>query len=174
MYFAGKNAPTGWLKANGALLPKQGTYASLYDALPKQTNGTQTNTIWSVIGDNWAPNGEFRIPDLRGQFIRGWNDNTPAIGSGVNPTTDPTSYQFGIIQNPYAGYNTFSTTLDDGDDRIAAQKSIFSITVNGITMGDSFGNKPDTYTPLLGPYDIPTKPGDTRPTNMALLACIKY
>lgn len=65
--FARDTAPDGWLKANGALVSRQ-AYARLF----------------SVIGTTFgAGDGSttFALPDLRGEFIRGWSDGR-AVDSG--------------------------------------------------------------------------------------------
>ena len=65
MYFAGQTAPTGWLKANGAAVSRT-TYAALFAAI---------GTTYGA-GDGRST---FNLPDLRGEFIRGWDD-----GRGVD------------------------------------------------------------------------------------------
>jgi hypothetical protein len=65
-YVARTTAPAGWLKANGAAISRA-TYANLFAA----------------IGTSFGPgDGEttFNLPDLRGTFIRGFDD-----GRGVDP-----------------------------------------------------------------------------------------
>jgi len=171
-FFATTTAPAGWIKANGAVL-RQADYHALFTVLPKQSNN---NTIWWQSTDGPS---NFRIPDLRGQFIRGWNDGIGAANYATTPTstlpvpTTDAGRSFGNTQVAYAGYNTFSVAFDDGDDRIASQKSIFNMTINGSLLGtrNTGGNN---YSYTGGPIDVGTKPGDTRPTNIALLACIKY
>lgn len=66
MYFARLTAPAGWLKANGAAISRT-AYAGLYAAI-----GTAFGA-----GDGF---NTFNLPDLRGEFIRGWDD-----GRGVDP-----------------------------------------------------------------------------------------
>lgn len=67
MPFARNTAPTGWLKANGALVSRT-TYAALFAAI-----GTTFG-----VGDGSTT---FALPDLRGEFIRGWDDGR-GIDSG--------------------------------------------------------------------------------------------
>jgi microcystin-dependent protein len=64
-YFAVSSAPTGWLKANGALVSRT-TYATLFAAV-----GTTFG-----VGDGSTT---FALPDMRGEFPRGWDD-----GRGVD------------------------------------------------------------------------------------------
>lgn len=65
--FAMQTPPAGWIKANGAILSRE-SYADLFAA------------IGTTFG---AGNGSttFQLPDLRGEFIRGWSDGK-AVDSG--------------------------------------------------------------------------------------------
>ena len=64
--FAFKDVPPGWLVCDGSLL-KVSDFKSLYN----------------VIGDTFGKGGDetFYLPDLRGQFVRGW-DNSGKIDPG--------------------------------------------------------------------------------------------
>jgi|GEM_PF-427281 len=64
-YSARNTAPTGWLKANGAAISRT-AYPELFAVI-----GTQYGE-----GDGFST---FNLPDLRGEFIRGWDD-----GRGVD------------------------------------------------------------------------------------------
>lgn len=71
MMWAGQknNIPAGWHVCDGTLL-SQSQYSNLY----------------AVIGDSFGaspPSGQFYLPDLRGQFVRGVDDD-----SGTDPDTD--------------------------------------------------------------------------------------
>jgi len=65
-YFARSSAPTYWLKANGAAISRT-TYANLF------------SVIGTMFGAGDGVN-TFNLPDLRGEFIRGWDD-----GRGIDP-----------------------------------------------------------------------------------------
>lgn len=65
--FATSTVPTGYLECNGAAVSRS-TYASLFSAI---------STTWGV-GDG---SSTFNLPDLRGQFVRGW-DNSAGVDSG--------------------------------------------------------------------------------------------
>lgn len=58
--FAMVTPPTGWLKCDGSAVSRT-TYAALFTAI---------STTWGV-GDNATT---FNLPDLRGEFIRGYDD----------------------------------------------------------------------------------------------------
>lgn len=85
--------PTGWLKCNGAPFT-----ASEY---PKLAKAYPTN----------------KLPDLRGEFIRGWDD-----GRGVDPSRNLGSSQTDQLQNhghsniriSYTGAGSGSSGLPDG------------------------------------------------------------
>ncbi|WP_416139069.1 phage tail protein [Halomonas sp. HK25] len=74
-YTARATAPTGWMKANGAAVSRS-TYSELFAVL-----GTQYGD-----GDGFDT---FNLPDLRGEFLRGWDDGRGvdggrALGSNQN------------------------------------------------------------------------------------------
>ena len=66
MAYAHETIPSGWLECNGAAISRT-TYADLFGAI-----STHYGT-----GDG---SSTFNIPDLRGQFIRGWDH-----GAGTDP-----------------------------------------------------------------------------------------
>lgn len=67
MFFAMNTAPSGWLKANGALVSRT-TYATLFAAI---------GTVFGA-GDGSTT---FALPNLCGEFVRGWDDGR-GIDSG--------------------------------------------------------------------------------------------
>ena len=158
-YFAASTAPTGFLKANGAAVSRT-TYAALFAVID----------ITYGVGDGSTT---FNLPDLRGEFIRGWDD-----GRGVDA-----SRAFGSAQG-YATAKPQTTTatrlLGDGTtttiDASTTNPSAIgftrvSKTTEGVTAGtiDSTGSGQEIDV-LQGV----TGDAETRPRNVALLACIKY
>lgn len=79
-HFARNSAPAGWLKANGSAISRS-AYADLYAAL---------GTVFGP-GDGFTT---FNLPDLRGEFIRGWDD-----ARGVDGGRAFGSSQAGSIQS---------------------------------------------------------------------------
>ncbi|WPP47700.1 phage tail protein [Pseudomonas sp. AN-1] len=79
-HFARSTAPAGWLKANGAAVSRE-AYAGLFAAI-----GTTFGT-----GDGFTT---FNLPDLRGEFVRGWDD-----GRGVDGGRELGAVQSGAIQS---------------------------------------------------------------------------
>lgn len=90
-YFARSTAPLGWLKANGALISRT-TYAGLFAAI---------GTTWGA-GDGSTT---FALPDLRGTFIRGWDD-----ARGLD-----TSRAFGSFQDHGVESHTHTATGSSGN-----------------------------------------------------------
>ncbi|WID42133.1 tail protein [Pseudomonas phage ZRG1] len=80
IYFARNTAPSGWLKCNGAAISRT-AYAKLFAAI---------GTVFGA-GDGFTT---FNLPDLRGEFVRGWDD-----GRGVDGGRAFGSFQAGMIQS---------------------------------------------------------------------------
>lgn len=130
-FFAGNTAPAGWLKANGAAISRT-AYADLFAYL-----GT---TFGAGDGFN-----TFNLPDLRGEFLRGWDD-----GRGVD-----SGRGFGTFQADELRSHTHSLTGGGGSDA---------------------GPYPDSTSELITWTSNTNATGgaETRPRNIAMLACIKF
>jgi len=72
MPFGRSSAPVGWLKANGAAVSRT-AYPELFAAI---------GTTWGA-GDGF---NTFNLPDLRGEFIRGWDDGRGLDANRINGT----------------------------------------------------------------------------------------
>lgn len=149
IYVAQNTAPTDFLKANGAAVSRT-TYADLFAAI-----GT---TFGSGDGST-----TFNLPDLRGEFIRAWDD-ARGIDSGRS---------FGSSQAD-------EFKLHGHPSRRATQAGISNDTSGGGIMIDSNGAQANvsayTGTPanVYGRHIGGSGGSETRPRNIALLACIKY
>ncbi|MBP5857301.1 tail fiber protein [Marivibrio halodurans] len=140
--------PSGFLKCNGAAVGRA-AYAALFGVI---------NTFWGA-GDGSTT---FNVPDLRGEFLRAWDD-----GRGVDSGRTFGSHQFDALQN-FSGWIRSAWT---GGGSIDGAFTGY---------GSSTNNKPGTGG---GPtFDIAFSPGpggarvatETRPRNYSLLTCIKY
>lgn len=129
--FAMITAPTGYLKANGAAISRT-TYAALFAAIA---------TTFGV-GDGSTT---FNVPDLRGEFLRGWDDSR-----GVDA-----GRAFGSSQAD--AFKSHSHTINWGVNNAAG-----SYLSNYVTTDSG----PSSTSAVGGT--------ETRPRNIALLACIKY
>ena len=142
IYHAANTAPTGFLKANGAAVSRS-TYAALFTAI-----GT---TFGSGDGSS-----TFNVPDLRGEFMRGWDDSR-GIDSGRSFGSSQTDeFEAHRHVGGFAGVNSSAAF---------GVSSTSAGNINGQS-GQSGSNHPNTST--VGGAS------ETRPRNIALLACIKY
>lgn len=137
-------APAGSVKANGALLSRT-TYAALYAYALASGNVAATDGAW-VAGQFSPGDGAttFRIPDGRGEFIRGWDD-ARGVDSGRAIGT--------------AQADEFKAHVHSG-----VPNSLY--TVNGGASTNVFQNATGNSGSTGGT--------ETRPRNIALLACIKF
>ena len=135
IYFAATSAPPGYIKANGASNLSTTGYASLFAA------------IGYIFGGSGS---SFTLPDLRGEFIRGWDD-ARGVDSGRS---------FGSAQSYGIQSHTHGITVSEADDN--------NHTGNGSAAANSdAGQNATNSTEAAGDTE-------TRPRNIALLACIKY
>lgn len=135
--FAVSTAPAGWLKCNGAAVSRT-SYARLF-ALLGTTYGA---------GDGSTT---FNLPDLRGEFVRGFDDGRGvdtgrALGSFQAESVGAHNHLMGRQSRPSRG------TPDAPDD---------------LSLNDANVGHPLTYTSN-------NSGTENRPRNVALLYCIKY
>ncbi|WP_312477988.1 phage tail-collar fiber domain-containing protein [Stutzerimonas nitrititolerans] len=150
-YFAGNARPAGWLKATGAVVSRT-TYAALFEAI-----GTTYGT-----GDGSTT---FRLPDLRGEFIRGADE-----GRGVDAARILGTWQADEIKSHDHRYPSANVSAGQ------YQNTVDAVAVSGLqpVCGTDTGSTSDNgFARYL---DDATATGglETRPRNIALQACIKY
>ena len=147
IYHAANTAPTGFLKANGAAVSRS-TYAALFTAI-----GT---TFGSGDGSS-----TFNVPDLRGEFPRGWDDSR-GIDSGRSfGSAQADQLEQHRHDTPVIASNTFSTFPSAG----------YSTGSYETVMNSREGDETVRYSGYTGGTD---NSSENRPRNIALLACIKY
>lgn len=145
VHFAASAAPTGFIKANGASL-----------------NTTTYATLFAVIGYTFGGSGaSFNLPDLRGEFLRGWDD-ARGVDSG-------------------RGFGSFQLDEFKSHDHIGGWPRANGFSYQNARYGTVIVNETRSVSSANGafgttvyPYTSPTGGSDTRPRNVALLACIKY
>ena len=139
IHFSASSAPAGYLKANGAIV----------------TNGVGTvqgitanfSALFAIVGTTYGTAGT--LPDLRGQFIRGWADSTGTTDAGR---------VFGSAQADSFKSHTHGVSIPDYP--IGGSSFGFSASASSVSS--------DVLTTSA------TGSTETRPLNVALLACIKY
>lgn len=161
--YAGSSIPTGWLLCDGSAVSRT-TYSDLFTAIGTTWN-TCTNPLTGVA--NSAPSGtEFRLPDLRGTFLRG-------VGDFTDNTKDTTLAGFQssknlghthIIVDALSGKTLYFTTSGNpGSSGALLVKSSSIITYDG---SSSFG----TYAEPSASSDGST---EARPQNVGVYFIIK-
>jgi microcystin-dependent protein len=141
-FYVSQTAPTGWISCDGSVISNT-LYPVLYNLL-----GT---TYGSTKGT---------LPDLRGQFIRGWNNaNTGSDASRIFGKTQADAFKS-------------HTHTDKGH----AHQVTTGAYGNGyaVTGTAGWGLASATFTTTTAKAAIQnTGDAETRPTNIALLGCIK-
>lgn len=151
--FAGGTAPTGWLECNGAAVSRT-TYAALFGAIGV-TYGS---------GDGIST---FNLPDLRGEFLRGWSHGKTGVDEGRtlgSSQGDQLQTHEHAVWNPL--HSTWATVTNDGPTSVdtAYQDTIAdpgdsTITANVLRAKDLTVGNSGT---------------ETRPRNIAMMYIIKH
>jgi hypothetical protein len=158
MAFAMSAAPTGWVSCSGQQVSRTGIFKDLFAAIGTTYgvgNGTTT----------------FHLPDMRGEFVRGW-DNNRGIDSGrafastqkgtitiVDPNLNSNNVS-GIYSQYEYNTSTFAPVAGYDIVNINDYQGVYRTHIGGTGFGaletSGFGQ------------------GATRPRNIALHYCIKY
>lgn len=136
-FFAMSTSPTGWLKANGAAISRT-TYATLFAAI-----GTTFG-----VGDGSTT---FNLPDLRGEFVRGFDDAKGTDSGRV----------FGTAQAGQMPSHTHTQEISNS-------------TAGGTNRGPGSNGAFLQYSGTTKSAGGTENSSENRPRNIALLACIKY
>lgn len=138
--FAASSAPSGALKANGALISRT-TYAALFAALGTMFGAGDGSTT-------------FQLPDCRGEFFRGWDDSR-----GIDSGRALGSWQGDLLRN-----HTHNTAASAYGGKLGSGSYAYAPFYGSAAQNDYPTGNP------LGGY----AGAETRPRNVALLACIQY
>lgn len=159
IYHTSNIPPKGYLKANGATL--------LREEFPD---------LFAVIGTTYGSDTEldFKLPDLRGEFIRGYDD-----GRGVDTSREFGSNQTDTIQNITGKLNSapigtangiWSSVWANGGAFVSKYQAYDTRPRIGFT---NYSNTPYMEIEFNASRIVRTST-ETRPRNIALLPCIKY
>ena len=154
--FGGTTAPSGYLACQGQIVSRS-TYADLFAAI---------GTTWNLAGES---SSEFRLPDLRGAFLRGTGTHMTHNMANGNDFAGPAVGSFENDQIQQHGHNL---DMDGGDvnDYVAGSNATYGLSVE-------YAN--NDLTRVVGKisshaYDGAPRHGDeTRPFNAGILYCIK-
>lgn len=137
--YGNTSAPYGYIKCNGAAISRT-VYADLFAAVGTNFGAGDGSTT-------------FNLPDLRGEFVRGWDD-----GRGIDSGRGFASAQGHMFQDHT--HNSYDHTAGFG------YQSHYSGPYSPINQYDSTRA---TSGAVSGTYG-----SETRPRNIAMLYCIKY
>ncbi len=152
--------PTGWLECDGSAVSRT-TYADLF-------------AVIGVTFGNGDGSTTFNVPDLRGEFLRGWDNSAgtdPDAASRTNRGDSTTGDHVGTKQADVYGehYHAFRWHDDGAYD-------------SSVCYGDSdnhdYDGNPGSFEKTVtssayGPV-APSGDDETRPTNVAVMYAIKY
>lgn len=135
---ASSTTPGGYLSCNGAAVSRT-TYLALFTAI---------GTAFGVGNGSTT----FNLPDLRGEFVRGWD-----AGRGVDSGRAFASFQNHLLQDHTHSYQTpnQASDLDRGTQSSA-------VSIDNLVFSTTGG-------PNSGSHGV-----ETRPRNIALQFCIKF
>jgi len=186
--FGGQAVPDGWLLCNG--------YEINVAASPEY------KPLFDVIGTAWGGNSSlqtFRIPDLRGRFLRGvdgtanedpnkGNSDRIAMYPGGNTGNNVGSYQPDAFQGhwhkigevPNFGWNTGLSPMGSALAGVGASRADSRDYVNGKS-GYNFARADDITTDVfemnnpnaIGPSGVPRTSSETRKKNVYVNYIIK-
>jgi microcystin-dependent protein len=150
-YFAMDTAPAGWLECDGSDVSRA-TYADLFAAIGDEFG----------VGDGSTT---FGLPDLRGEFIRGWDhgrnvDTGRVFGSAQADAMQGHWHLLGDSSGNSG--NTFGTTTGGSSSSPGVATPTDKRTIQRATDPSADGT-----------HGTPRTAAETRPRSVALLACIK-
>lgn len=152
------SCPAGWLAANGDVA-SQVTYPALYAA------------IGTAFASGTVASDSFTLPDLRGEFIRGWDN-----GRGVDSSRVFASFQANQVLAhkhliPWGEYITGPKappwgTYSKGEALQGSGSTDFDNGWYYTNEGTDYNGTATNPAGYVG--------AENRPRNVALMACIKY
>ena len=165
MPFAMNSAPGGWLAADGGQYSKTGTYAALFAAIGV--------TYGETNGSGGVGTTHFRVPDLRGRFVRGaGSDGVATAGDfGVKQADSIITHTHSGTTGNDSPDHSHSYSLDNG-----ASTPIVGGTVgasDGLTAANTGGASVRHQHAFTSSTMAPAGATETRPANIAMLWCVK-
>lgn len=189
-FFATTWAPAGWLKANGAAVSRT-AFASLFSVIGTYYGaGDGVNT--------------FNLPDMRGMFARGWDDArgvdpSRILGSYQAPANMSHAHAASDSGHAHTGWTdvrgSHAHGVNDPGHTHAAQGSAGDLLTGGggvprahtgtvtttpsatgiwLDAGGAHDHAVGVGTGYASIYVAPDGASESRPHNVAFLACIRY
>ena len=157
-HFAASTPPNGYLKCNGDIVPNGGGTVQGITA--------DFSDLYTTLGSTYGSAGQ--LPDLRAEFIRGWDDSKGIDSGRVFGTAQEDQMQqiTGYLDTTYAVVRSTATgaltgSSINGGSVISSPNYATAASAGNITFDSANSSGARTGT-------------ETRSRNIALLACIKY
>jgi len=147
IYYASSTVPVGYLKCNGGAVSRT-TYQGLYSAIG--------NTFGAGDGST-----TFNLPELRGEFIRGWDDSR-----GVNA-----GRSFGSFEAEALKTHRHNIGTDPTSGGYQGGSGNGGGLFNNTSILQYLGSDSASFFQL---YAKDAGGTETRPRNVAMLPCIKF
>lgn len=142
--------PTGHLECNGAAISRA-TYATLF---------AKIGTTWGA-GDG---SSTFNIPDLRGEFIRGWDH-----GKGIDAGRSFATLQGDLVKSHYHVVRISPDTTGQ-----PVRSSTGGTVQNNSSIVRAMGDDVSQVFPLYAAAEGSNMGSENRPRNVAMLPVIRY
>jgi microcystin-dependent protein len=155
--FAMSTAPSGWLVCNGGEYAIA-DYGDLYAAI-STTWGTLTN------GSGGAGSTHFRVPDLRGEFLRGRDDgagNDPDAASRTGGDAVGSSQSYALLTHNHKYTILDGQTLSAGTPNYRWSSASSTWAYSGTSQTQNYG------------IDNAGASSENRPRNKYVQYCIKF
>jgi microcystin-dependent protein len=155
--FAGEHCPANWLPADGKEYPDAGH-----------------KKLVAEIGDLWGTSavGRFKVPDLRGIFLRGWNNKRDPMSG--DPEAAKRNIPTGAPIDPTSQGDQVGTS--QADEIVSHHHSTTATARWGDRYADTIGWGADNGQHPHGNFSIDTSAAggaETRPRNAYVLYCIR-
>ena len=167
--FALETPPVGWLECDGSDVSRT-TYADLFAKIGVSYGaGDGSNT--------------FGLPDLRGQFVRGWDHGAgqdPDAASRTDRGDGTTGDAVGTLQGDQMQGHTHSDSGHSHGSRVALGNLNAPVPAGSLNELSANGSTGTASANLGNPVDAGTGDGaprygiETRGKNVALMYCIKH
>jgi microcystin-dependent protein len=163
MPFARSTAPSGWLACDGAEVAIA-TYGTLSTAIyVGDGSNADTDLVYGFktngSGTRSTSGTHIKLPDLRGEFIRGWDSSR-----GIDASRKNRSYQADAMQG-------HRHALQNGADLWANGVGSYNFNVGAFNPLKTLSVLDPTTD---GTNGAPRTAAETRPRNVTALYCIKF
>jgi hypothetical protein len=159
MAFASTTVPNNWLECNGEA-KLTSSFLELYAAIINNDGTSSFGYLSDAFGNRDASGSYFKLPDLRGEFLRGWDNSR-----GVDP-----SRIFGTLQTSSIESHGHKAYVGGSDGTVSSRRAALQ-TVNSGHSGVAASY--ETAIPSI-PFIQATGINETRPRNISVMWCIKY